>query len=147
MLSGGLQAFNDLFGRPLHQFVAQVVVVLASLTKRRSVEKDGLDRRYRSRVEMPVVGLKEPGPAEHVTRADRLDQHSAAVFDFGFQLHPSLPNQVEAIRRIAFPEDQLILFELGGHRKFGEDGKEVLLAQAFQKWMPGDELAQGSGVG
>ena len=47
---------------------------------------------------------------------------------------------------IAFPEDQLILFEVGGHRVFGEDGK-VLLAQAFQKWMPGDELAQGSGVG
>src|SRR5438477_3703460 len=51
-LSGSLQAFNDHLGHTLHQFVTQMLVVLALLTQGRAVEEDGLDRRQRSRVEM-----------------------------------------------------------------------------------------------
>src|SRR6266511_386937 len=63
MLSGALQPFNDHLGCPLHQFVAQMVVLLASLTKARAVEKYGLDRRYRSRVEMPGNSRSRPSDA------------------------------------------------------------------------------------
>ena len=85
LLSSSLQATDDHFGHALHQFITKIMVLVAILAQPGAVEKDGFDRLQRPRIKMPVIGRKEPRPAQHVAGADRLDGDRGLVFAVGFK--------------------------------------------------------------
>src|SRR3989304_2489775 len=58
-----LQPPLDDLGKPFHQFIAQIVILLALVPQTLSVQGD-CARQFRGpRVEVPAVGGKEPGPS------------------------------------------------------------------------------------
>jgi len=85
LLSCRLKAADHNFGHPLHQFVTEVVVLLAILAQPGAVEKDRFDRLQRPRIKMPVVRRKQPRPAQHFADADRLNSDRSLVFGVEFE--------------------------------------------------------------
>ena len=65
-------------------------------------EENGLSRGYGARVKMPVVGWEQPGPAEHVACAERLNGNDPALFAARLQRHFALENQIKTIRPVTF---------------------------------------------
>src|SRR3990172_6240037 len=72
----GLQPQLDDLGKPFHQFIAQVVILLALVPQTLPIQGDGARQFRGPGVKMPAVGGEEPGPSQHVPLVDRLDRHT-----------------------------------------------------------------------
>src|ERR1035438_1727335 len=73
----GLEAGQHDLGKPLYQDVAELRVRVALVAQTDTVECHGRDVLACLRVELPSVGLEEPGPAQHVATVDGVDDDPA----------------------------------------------------------------------
>src|SRR3990170_748589 len=107
----GLQPPLDDLGKPFHQFIAQVVILLALVPQTLPIQGDGARQFRGPGVEVPAVGRKEPGPSQHVPLVDRLDRHAPARGNRHLQRHRPVADEVEGIRLLTFLEDVLAAVE------------------------------------
>lgn len=146
LAAGGLEAMDDDFGHALEEFVAEVVVGFAFLAQGRAIEEDRVGGLDGAGIEVPVVGRKEPGPAEHVTGADGFDGDVGAIDAGGEEFDFAAEDEVETVGGIAFAEDDFARLESGEQGAFAQETK-VMGAEAFQKGMAGHGAFEAGGAG
>src|SRR5438874_2635095 len=91
------------------------MVSFAFCPKSVSVKNNCLRRLDGASAEVPPVGRKQPGPAEHIARANRLDSDWLFTIAAGFDRHFPTSNQAKTIGRVAFGKDQFAGSELCWH--------------------------------
>src|SRR5262249_9181860 len=140
--AGGGQPAGHNGHEPLHQLVAELMVLVALLAQPGTVEGQPMYRIGRPGVERPAIWWQQPGPADDTAGAERLDGYCPAVAEMHADGDLPRLDQVEGDRRLSLPGQELAgcCSELPGAA--GETNAKRL-AQVVQERMLAECLERG----
>jgi hypothetical protein len=136
-----LKAGDDDGGDAFHDFVAEGGVVVTVLTEACAIEENGVGGFGGAGAEMPIIRGEEPGPTEDFAGAEILDAGGGIGVAPGFEGDSALADQVEAIGRLAFAEDDFVALELFEHGG-GDQAFQMVGAESFDEAMGADSVGQ-----
>lgn len=105
----GLEALRHERGEALEQAVAEGGVLLAVIPDRLAVNLDQRGRAPGAGLEAPAVGGDQPGPAEHLARAELLHLERGPGDRRDLDGDGALAEQEEAARRVVVSEEDAVL--------------------------------------
>ena len=89
---------------------------------------------------MPLVGRKEPGPAERLASAERLNRNEAFSRNvWRLQGDFAVMNQIKMLRIVTFLKNLLVRPEVLNDRAFNQQRK-ILRRKVIPKRMPGENI-------
>jgi hypothetical protein len=107
--TGGIKTFGLDLGDSFQQCVSKMTIDGALFPENHSIECDDPTRFQRPGVKPPLVRRNQPGPPDYVAGAESLDTEILAVGTVQFQPDQSVLNQVEAVGRTPFVEQETTL--------------------------------------
>jgi hypothetical protein len=107
--TGGVQAFGLNLGDSFQQCVSKITVDGALFPENHGVEGDNPTRFQCPGVKPPLVGWYQPGPADNIACTEGLDAEILAVGTVQFQPDQPVLNQVKAVGRTPFVEQETTL--------------------------------------
>src|ERR1700726_3184422 len=94
------------------EIVRQGQIFVVMLPKNLAVEENRAGWFQRSRIEVPAIGWKQPGPAQRFTCVDGIGRDRIVFHDRAFQGNCSAFNQIKTVCRFASSKDRFAGFEL-----------------------------------
>src|SRR5579859_6457648 len=135
-----LKALDQHGHEALHHVVAEIVLGLAFPAEARGIHGDRTRELERLGVIGPAIGWDQPGDADDLALAEGLEGERAAPRRVDLQGEPTVPDQIELIRRLALVEEVLSRLEAHVLRAAHDDVEEVLLHLREERMLADDAL-------
>lgn len=109
-------------------------VFLAMLPKKNRRKAKRVRRLYGAGIELPAIWLKNPGPAQWLTRHDDIHHYDVTLVTPGFKSDAATLYEIKPVGLLACPEDNLVRMKLsrrGGLRQ----NTQLMRIHPFKKRM------------
>src|ERR1039457_2287556 len=135
----GLEPSQHDLGKPLHQQVSEVRIRVALGAQADPVECTGRHGVACLGVELPLVGLEQPGPAQHIAAIEGVDDHPAPARHIEAEGDAAAAQDIEGVGRLPLGEDPLSrpVVDVAAAAR---DESEAVLVQALEEGLLGDEI-------
>src|ERR1039458_2532079 len=134
----GLEPGQHDLGEPLDQQVSQVRIRVALGAQADTVECNRSHVVACLGVELPLVGLEEPGPAQHIAAAEGVDDDPAPARHIEAEGDAAAAQEIEGVGRITLGEDP-VAGRVVDVAAAARDEIEAVLVQPLEEGLLGDE--------